>query len=90
METKISTSDIIGTSIGFIVFAIGISNLVWVHPVPGILFILTSLIYLPVANEIFKRDLGFRIPLTVKVILAIVIIWFTLGISDLGDILDKL
>ena len=35
-----------------------------------------------------KERLGFSIPLVVKIILSIIIIMFTLGVSDLGDMID--
>ena len=71
-----------------IVFAIGVLNIFLVHPVPGIVYIILSLIYLPPVNVLLKKHLGFSIPPTVKIILGIIIIWFTLGISDLGDMID--
>lgn len=75
--------------LGIIVFTIGILNLFLVHPVPGIVFLLVSLMYLPVANTILKKRFGFSIPGGIKIALGIAIIWFTLGISDLGNILDN-
>ncbi len=67
---------------GIMVFMIGLANLVLVHPVPGIVFLLLSLLYLPLTNVILKQSLGFAIPPVVKILLAIFIIWFTLGVSD--------
>jgi hypothetical protein len=75
---------------GLVVLAIGIANMIFVHPVPGTVFVFLSLIYFPVTSEVSKRWTGFSIPLVFKVILGFAIIWFTLGISDLGDIIDKL
>ena len=74
---------------GIIVLAIGVLNLILVHPVPGIVYLLLSLIYLLPANADLKKRYGFSIPLVVKIILGIVIIMFTLGVSDLGDMIDK-
>jgi len=71
-----------------IVFIIGILNVVLVHPVPGIVYLLLSFIYLPPANDWLRMKFGFTIPMAVKIVLGIVIIWFTLGISDLGDMID--
>ncbi|MGZ5245275.1 MAG: hypothetical protein ACXWD4_15245, partial [Bacteroidia bacterium] len=61
-----------------------------VHPVPGIVFLLLSSLYLPQVNDFSKKKFGFSIPLTATIILGIIIIWFTLGVSDLGDMIDKL
>jgi hypothetical protein len=84
------TSNIISWIFGTAVFAIGVLNLFWVHPVPGVFYLLLSLVYLPPANAILKNGFGLSIPLVVKIILSIVIIMFTLGVSDLGDMIDKL
>jgi hypothetical protein len=73
---------------GLVVLAIGISNLLLIHPVPGVVFMLLSLLYFPPVNEVLKQRAGFTIPAFVKIILGIIIIWFTLGVSDLGDLID--
>lgn len=85
---KTITLDLISWLLGMIVFAIGIANLLLVHPVPGIIFLLLALLYFPPINVILKKRFGFSIPLALKITLATVIIWFTLGISDLGDMID--
>ena len=87
---KLNAPDMINSIFGIIVFAIGILNLVFVHFVPGIVCLLLSLIYFPPANAALTKHFGFTIPLSVKIILGIVIIWFTLGVSDLGQMIDDL
>lgn len=75
---------------GLVILAIAIANLVWVHPVPGFVFLLLSLLYFPPADIFLMKKFGFRIPLAAKIILGLVIIWFTLSVSDLGDMIDDL
>ena len=70
------------------VFTLGLLYLGLVHPVPGIVCMLLSLIYLPPVNEMIHKRLGVEIPLLVKTFLFIIIFWFTLGVSDLGDMVD--
>ena len=89
MQGKITSLSIIGWIFGTIVFAIGILNVFLVHAVPGVVYLLLSLVYFPLANAVLKKNFGFSIPLAVKIILGIVIIMFTLGVSDLGDMIDK-
>ncbi|MGZ5190110.1 MAG: hypothetical protein ACXWCZ_03765 [Flavisolibacter sp.] len=84
------SSNIISWILGIIVFAIGILNLIFVHPVPGIIFLFLSLLFISQTNTLIRKNFGFSIPLVVKIILGIIIIWFTLGVSDLGDMLDDL
>ncbi|MBR0571462.1 hypothetical protein KB205_12580 [Microvirga sp. STS03] len=96
MENKMASDNrptiwnIAGWLFGVLVIIIGILNLFLVHPVPGIAYLLISLIYLPPANAYFRKKLGFALPAIVKIILGIVLIMFTLGVSDLGDMIDKL
>lgn len=90
MQIKITAASLVSWILGIIILAIGISNMILVHPVPGTVFILLSVLYFPPANEIFRKYFGFAIPLVFKIILSIIIIWFTLGVSDLGDMIDSL
>jgi hypothetical protein len=73
-----------------VLIIVGVLNIILVHPVPGIIYLLVSLIYLPPLNNLFLRKTGLYIPVLLKFILAIVIFMFTLGVSDLGDMIDKL
>ena len=90
MKEAYQTSHIIGWVFGMIVLAIGVLNLFLVHPVPGVVYLLISLVYFPPVNAALKQRFGFSIPLLLKIIFGIVIIMFTLGVSDLGDMIDKL
>jgi heme/copper-type cytochrome/quinol oxidase subunit 4 len=84
------TYNMISWFFGLIVLIIGISNLIWVHPVPGSVFLLLSLIYFPPLNNMLRNRWNIVIALFIKIILGIIIIWFTLGVSDLGDMIDDL
>ena len=88
MNNNVSTSLISSWVFATIVFAIGILNVLLVHPVPGVVFLLLSLVYLPPANALLKERFAISIPLVVKIVLGILSIWFTLGVSDLGDMID--
>ena len=86
---KLSSAAIISWILGFLVFTIGLLNLLLVHPVPGVVFLLLSILFFPPANHFFKRNFGFIVPFLARIILGIIIIWFTLGVSDLGDMIDN-
>ena len=86
----IDISPLISWFIGLVVFTIGVLNLLLVHPVPGSVFLLLSALYFPPADTFFMKNFGKPIPIWAKLILGFVIIWFTLGVSDLGDIIDDL
>lgn len=88
MRDDVRKSHIISWIFGLAVFAIGVLNMFLVHPVPGVVYLLLSSVYFPPTDAIHKKRFGFSIPLVVKIILGIVIIQFTLGVSDLGDMID--
>jgi hypothetical protein len=82
------TLNIVSWLLGLVVLAIGVSNLLLVHPVPGVVFILLSFLFFPPVNAVLQQRAGITIPIAAKIILGIIIIWFTLGVSDLGDMID--
>lgn len=88
METQTVSFRFAGWAFGFVLLAIGIANLILVHAVPGTAFLLFSLLYFPPSSDYLYQKTGLRIPTAVKVIFGIILIWFTLGISDLGDIIS--
>jgi hypothetical protein len=70
------------------VFLIGVLNLILVHLVPGLAFLLLSFLYYPLTDTFLREYFGFATPPLLKAIPGIVAIWFTLGVSDLGDMID--
>ncbi|HEY0769034.1 MAG TPA: hypothetical protein VGD31_01780 [Sphingobacteriaceae bacterium] len=88
MRVDFRKSQIISWLFGIVVLTIGVLNLFLVHPVPGVVYLLLSFVYFPPANAAFKKWVGFSIPPVLKIILGIFIVWFTLGVSDLGDMID--
>ena len=82
--------NIISWIFGIAVLAVGVLNLFLVHHVPGVVYLLLAFVYFPPANVMLEKRFGFSIPVVVKIILGIFIIMFTLGVSDIGDMIDKL
>ena len=87
MKTDSRISIIISYILGIVILAIGVLNVVFVHPVPGIILLLLSLPYFPF-TDILRKQFHWTVPLALKIILFVLIAWFTLGISDLGDMID--
>jgi len=74
----------------FVVLAsLGVLNMIFVHIVPGLIYLLISLIYLPYAINLIKNKIGFSIPIFIKIILAILVLWFTLGVGDLMELFES-
>lgn len=90
MNYRLSTGDLLSALFAVILFIVGVLNIFLVHPVPGVIYMLLAFLYTPAANSMLKSRFDFSIPWVVKIALAIVLVMFTLGVSDLGDMIDKL
>lgn len=79
MKDEVTSLPIVSWLFALVVFTIGVLNLLLIYPVPGVAFLLLSLVYVPSVNSILKGRFGFSIPPVVKIIL---------GVSDLGEMID--
>ncbi len=79
------TSNIVSWTFGIVFIVIGLLNLFLIHPVPGAFYLLLSLVYIPQTNILVRKWFGFAIPLLVKIILGLVILWGTLAVGDLAE-----
>jgi hypothetical protein len=86
MKNSISFTAVVSNFLGLIIFSLGMLNLILVHPVPGIAYILLSLLFFSPVENFFKRKFRFSIPFPALLVLALVIFWFTLGVSHLSEI----
>ena len=73
---------------GVLVLGIATANLLLVHPVPALAYAVVSLVYLPPVGAYMRRRFGVSIPAWLQVGLGIAVVMFTLGVSDLGDMID--
>jgi energy-coupling factor transporter transmembrane protein EcfT len=89
MATTQHNHPVPGYLFAVLVITLGILNLVLVHPVPGLVYILLALFFIPGTNKKLQQKFGFALPAWIKIVLGIFILWFTLGVSDLGDMIDK-
>jgi hypothetical protein len=80
-------SSIINWIFGVVFFVIGVLNAFLVHLVPGVFYLILSCVYFPPVNAILKKKFGLSIPFAVKIILGLVILWGTLAVGDLAEIL---
>ena len=90
MQSKMTTSNIIGWIFGIAVFAAGVVNTFWGNdPEFGVFILLLSFVYFPPTSNILsgisKRLIGFPIPKVAKIVLGIFIVWATLGVGELFD-----
>ena len=74
---------------GLVVLVIGIINTFWGNdPGFGIFLILLSFVYYPPVNAFIKGKFGFAVPMIVKILLGVFIIWAALGVGELFDKID--
>jgi len=57
-------------------------------PFFGIFILLVSLIYFPPAYDLFKKVTRFLIPVVVKILLGLFVVWAALGVGELFDKID--
>lgn len=92
-ELTMNNGSVFGNPIswlfGIVVMAIGIINIFWGNdPGYGIFIFLLSFVYFPPATAFIKKISGISIPLIVKIILGIFILWSALGVAELFDKID--
>ncbi|WP_133548559.1 hypothetical protein [Salegentibacter sp. 24] len=61
-------------------------NLIQVHPVPGIFYILFSGIFAPPLTTRLKYKTGWVIPFWMKIVIGLIVLWGTLAVGDLAEI----
>ena len=87
------TTNIIGWIFGIAVFAAGVVNTFWGNDSEfGVFILLLSSIYFPPTSKILsaisKQAVGFPVSNIGKIVLAIFIVWATLGVGELFDKID--
>lgn len=86
MKYTMNTGIILNWLFGIAVFVNGILNLFWGNdPGLGVAFLLLSLVYLPPATDFIKTNFGLTIPASVKIILAIIILWVTGAVGAISE-----
>ncbi|GLU43136.1 hypothetical protein [Allomuricauda sp. NBRC 101325] len=77
---------IAGWIFAILILAIGLINTFWGNdPGYGIFVILTSLVFFKPATNYLTTKTGIVIPVWVKVILALLILWTAFGVAELFD-----
>jgi hypothetical protein len=89
MNNKSSVGDIISWLFGIVFLAIGLINIFWGNDFWfGVFIALLSFAFFPPANVLFKKLVGFSLPVVAKIILGIFILWASLGVGELFDKID--
>lgn len=86
MTGNFSLSALVSWIFILIFVVLGMMNLILVHPVPGIFYILFSGIFFPSLNTLLKKKTGMTAPLWIRIILGLIVLWGTLAVGDLAEI----
>lgn len=89
MDNKLTLGNIISWFFGLLFMAIGIINTFWGNdPGYGIFIILLSFVFFPPATTFLKKISGITIPVYLKIMLGIFIIWSAMGVAELPEKVD--
>ena len=89
MNNAFNVRNLFSWLFGIAVFAIGLVNVFWGNDFGfGVFIILLSLVYFPPLNTMFKIKTGLSIPVIVKILLGIFILWAALGVGELFGKID--
>ena len=78
------TAGIAGWSAGMLFSLIGLINIGWGNdPVYGVFITGLSLIFYPPLSDFFTRITGWKVPVLVKILVALFILWSSLGVGEL-------
>ena len=81
--------SITGWIFGIIFLTIGLINIFWGNdPEYGAFILLLSLAFYPPVNSMLREKLGFSIPLFLKIVIGLFIIWSAMGVGELFDKID--
>jgi hypothetical protein len=89
MKNKSFIWNLISWIFGMIVIAIGLINVFWGNdPGFGVFVLLLSVIYFLPANALPAKLRDSSIPLIVKIVVGLFILWASLGVGELFDKID--
>lgn len=83
--------SVTGWFFGLLFAAIGIINMGWGNdPEFGVFILLLSLLYIPPVNTYLQQLTGIIIPVWIKILTGIFILWASLGVGELFDKIDMI
>ncbi|HMI79868.1 MAG TPA: hypothetical protein VK484_13810 [Ferruginibacter sp.] len=89
LHNKPAVGNIVSRIFGIAVMAVGVINTFWGNdPGFGVFLVLLAFVYFPAVNVFIRKRFGLRIPVAVKIILGIFIIWAALGVGELFAKID--
>ena len=84
--SKLDYKNLVCWLLGLLFLVISFFNFLLVHPVPGLFYLFFSLLFFPFVTRFVSRKLSIQIPFYVQLLLALVVLWGTLAVTDLAEI----
>ena len=87
MNSQSGVWNVVGWMFGVVFLVLGVLNALLVHIAPGVFYIVLSSFYFPPATAFVTNKLRFSIPPIVTLILGLVVLWATLAVGELVELL---
>ncbi len=85
LQSESVLSRTVDWTFGLLFVVVGLLNLFLVHPVPGVFYLLLSILYYHRTHQFTRCKFGVTIPLAVRIVIGLVVLWGTLAVTDLAD-----
>ena len=85
MKNKSKLRNIVSWILALVLLIVGLLNLILVHPVPGLFHLVLGLVYFPRTNVLLKKWFGFTIPFAVKIILFLLVMWYSVAMGEVWE-----
>lgn len=81
--------NLLGWICGILFSAIGLVNIFWGNDALfGVFLLMLSLLYYPPLHTLFQKLTGYQVHPAIKIVLAVFIIWASVGVGELFDKID--
>ena len=89
MLYKLEIKDIFSWFLMLLFILLGVLNFTFIHPVPGIFYLVISIFYCPPLGIRVREKVGFTIAYWIKIIVAFFILWVTLAVGELVEYFES-
>ena len=86
MDIKFSITGVMDMFWVILFGVTGVLNLIYIHVVPGIFYLLFALLYVPAFFRWAGAFTGIRVSYVIRMLAAFVLLWATLAVGDLAEL----
>lgn len=90
MPNSIQIKDIFSGFLAFLFILIGILNMIYIHVIPGLFYMVIALFYFPPFVSWVRQGFSVTIPYFIRIIIAFLILWATLAVGDLVEYFESI